>query len=107
MLAVAHRRTVLRRGGCLGSHLELTNLSLGEAAVVIVRALLLLLLLGSGLLLLLGLVQVRGLAVVAREVDAGRGWWDFALCLEETRLQIDDVVAQLVVLGLEGLVQLA
>jgi hypothetical protein len=35
------------------------------------------------------------------------GWWYLALGLEQARLQVDDVVAQLVVLGLEGLVQLA
>ena len=105
MLAIVRRRTVLCRGGCLGGHLELANLPFGEASVVGGALLLGLLWLG----LLRGLVQriVGGLAVGAREVDAGGGGWDLALGLEEARLQVDDVVAQLVVLGLQGLVQLA
>lgn len=41
------------------------------------------------------------------EVDAGRSRRDLALGLEQSRLEVDDVVAQLVVLGLKGLVQLA
>jgi hypothetical protein len=48
----------------------------------------------------LGLAQACGLAMRSIEVNAGGGGWYFALCLEQTRLQIDDVVAQLVVLGL-------
>lgn len=32
---------------------------------------------------------------------------DLALCLEQSRLEVDDVVAQLVVFRLKGLVQLA
>jgi len=46
-------------------------------------------------------------AMRARKVDAGWGRWDLALGLEEAGLEIDDVVAQLVVLVLEGLVELA
>jgi hypothetical protein len=45
--------------------------------------------------------------VRAIEVDAGGGGWDFALSLEKARLQVDDVVAQLVVLRLERFVELA
>lgn len=40
------------------------------------------------------------------EVDAGGGRWNLALGLEQSRLQVDDVVAQLVVFGLQGLIQL-
>jgi len=37
------------------------------------------------------------------EVDIARHRWDFALGLEQAGLQVDDVVAQLIVLGLDGL----
>ena len=36
------------------------------------------------------------------EVDVARGLGEFALGLEEAGLKVDDVVAELVVLGLEG-----
>lgn len=45
--------------------------------------------------------------MIAREVNAGGRRGDFALSLEQSRLEVDDVVAKLVVLGLERLVQLA
>lgn len=41
------------------------------------------------------------------EVDAGGRWGNLAVGLEQTRLEGDDVVAQLVVLCLQCLVQLA
>lgn len=71
-----------------------------------------LLLLGLLLLLLVMLLEVwiQGwyLAVWSvREVDAGRRRWHLALCLEQARLEVDDVVAKLVVLGLQVLVQFA
>ena len=109
---------LLRAGAVLGgsrslrSHLKLANLSLRQAAVAVadgaVVLWLLLLLLGLLLVLLLGVLgHARGLAVRAVEVDAGGCGWDFALGLEEARLQVDDVVAQLVVLRLERLIELA
>jgi hypothetical protein len=55
----------------------------------------------------LRLIQTRGLAVWSVQVYAGGRWWYLALGLEQARLQVDDVVAQLVVFGLESLVQLA
>lgn len=45
--------------------------------------------------------------MLAAKINASGGWGDLALGLKETRLKVDDVVAQLVVLGLEGLVELA
>lgn len=60
-----------------------------------------------GLWLLRCLVQAGGLAVIAREIDAGGSRWNLALGFEESRLKVDDVVAQLVVLGLKCLIQLA
>jgi hypothetical protein len=41
------------------------------------------------------------------QIYAGGRRWNLALGLEQARLQVDYVIAQLVVLGLEGLVQLA
>jgi hypothetical protein len=55
----------------------------------------------------LGLVQTRGFAVWTVQIYTGGRRWYLALGLEQARLQVDYVVAQLVVLGLEGLVQLA
>lgn len=55
----------------------------------------------------MGRVEIGGLAVRTVQVDAGGRRWNLALGLEQTGLQVDDVVAQLVVLSLEGLVQLA
>lgn len=82
---------MLRRGGGLSSHLELANLALRQATVVVGSALLL----GLRLLGLLGLLAkgVRRLWVLTAEIYTGRRWWDFALGLEQSRLQIDDVVA--------------
>jgi len=105
MLAIAQRRTVLCSCGSLCSHLELTDLAFRETAIVVVRVLLLLLL-GFGRLLLGGLVQIGGFAM-AREIDASRSRGNLALGLKEPRLQVDDVVAQLVVFGLQRLVKLA
>lgn len=45
-------------------------------------------------------LDARGLAVWAVQVNASWGRWDLALGLEEARLQVDDVVAELVVLRL-------
>jgi hypothetical protein len=110
---MAYGRTVLGGSGSLCGHLQFANLSLGQSSIVVV-AVWTLLRLGLLLWLLLELwrlwlrlVQTRGLTVWPVEVYAGGGWWYLALGLEQARLQIDDVVAQLVVLGLEGLVQLA
>jgi hypothetical protein len=55
----------------------------------------------------LGLVQTRGFAVWTVQIYAGGRRWNLALGLEQARLQVDYVIAQLVILGLEGLVQLA
>lgn len=41
-----------------------------------------------------------------REVDVGWGLGEFPLRFDEAGLQVDDVVAELVVLGLDGLVVL-
>jgi hypothetical protein len=55
----------------------------------------------------LGLVEVGGLAMGSVQVNTSGSRWDLALSLEQAGLQVDDVVAQLVVFRLEGLVQLA
>ena len=116
---LASIRSVLRGCRCLSSHLQLAYLSLREPAVVI-RAgarllgllLLGLLLLVLLLLLLLLLLEVRvhagnfGVWSV-RQVNACWRRWHLALCLEQARLEVDDVVAQLVVLGLQVLIKLA
>jgi hypothetical protein len=57
-------------------------------------------------LLGLRLAQTCGFGVWAVEVDTCWRRWYLALGLEQTRLEIDDVVAQLVVLRLERLVEL-
>lgn len=97
---------MLRSSSGLRSHLELANLALRQAAIVAVGSALLLRL---RVLRLLGLLAkgVRRLWVLTAEIYTGRSWWDLALCLEQSRLQVDDVVAELVVLGLQGLVELA
>lgn len=107
MLAVAQRRAaVLRSRSGLRGHLELANLAIRKTTVV-VRALL-------RLSLLVGLWRGRRLAhgriggfAVAREVYACWSRGHLALGLEETRLEVDDVVAELVVLRLQRLVQFA
>lgn len=48
----------------------------------------------------LGLGQACGLTMRPIEVNSGGGRWYLTLCFEQTRLQIDDVVAKLVILGL-------
>ena len=112
MLAVVRRRTMLRRSGCLRSHLKLANLTCGKATIVAVAralllGLLLLLLLWRLGLLLLRLVETGRFGVRAREVDADGGGRDLALDLDQTRLKVDDVVSELVVLRLQRLVELA
>lgn len=52
-------------------------------------------------------VHVGLLGVRSVEIYTGRGRGDLALGLKESGLEVDDVVAQLVVLGLERLVELA
>ena len=47
------------------------------------------------------------LLVWSVEIYTGRRRWYLALCLKQSRLQIDDIVAQLVVLGLKSLVEFA
>lgn len=104
MLAVAQRwSTVLCSSGGLRGHLELADLTIRETTVVI-RALL-------GLGLLVGLRRGRRLAhgriggfAVAREVYPCGCGGNFALSLEKTRLEVDDVIAELVVLRLQRLV---
>ena len=95
---------------CLRRHLQLANLALRKPAVVIAGGLLLLLLWLLGLLgrlwWLRCLVHVW-LLVWSVEVYTGRRRWYLALCLKQSRLQIDDIVAQLVVLGLKSLVEFA
>ena len=116
---LASIRAVLRGCRCLSSHLQLAYLSLREPAVVI-RAgarLLGLLLLGLLLLVLLLLLLLLVLEVrvhagnfgvwSVRQVNACWRRWHLALCLEQARLEVDDVVAQLVVLGLQVLIKLA
>ena len=94
MLSVIDRRTVLGCCSCLRGHLKFADLPFRETAVVVVRTLLLLLLLLRLLRLRLGcLVQAGGFAVVAREVDASGGRGNLALGFEQSRLQVDDVVA--------------
>jgi hypothetical protein len=63
---------------------------------------------------LVGLRLHRGLAhggvgsfAVAREIDARGRWWYLALGLEKSGLEVDDVVTELIVLGLERLVKFA
>jgi hypothetical protein len=61
-----------------------------------------------GLRLHRGLAHVGiGSFAVAREIDAGGRWRYLALGLEESGLEIDDVVTELIVLRLERLVKLA
>lgn len=105
MLAVAQLGpTMLGRSSCLSGHLQLADLPVRETTVVgVLLRLLLRIGLGRGRL---GHVRIGGFAG-AREVDACRGGRDLALGLEEARLEVDDVVAELVVLCLQRLVQLA
>jgi hypothetical protein len=88
---------MLRRRRRLGSHLELANLALGKAAIVVIaRTLLLRFRLRELLLLgLVCLVTQRGpwFGVLAAEVDTGGCWWNFALVFKKTGLKIDDVIA--------------
>lgn len=112
MLAVANIRPVLGRCSSLCSHLQLANLSLGQPSIaVIVWTLLWLWLLFWLLLMLWRLrwlrLEVCRLTMGAVQVNASGRRGYLALGLEQSRLQVDDVVAQLVVLGLEGLVELA
>lgn len=107
---------MLRGGGSLSGHLKLSNLSFRQTTIVVVvviragigiRVGALLLRLGFGLLRrrYYGYVYgAGGLGVLATEVNTGGCWGDFALGFEEARLEVDDVVAQLVVFGLEGFV---
>lgn len=102
---------MLRGCSCLRRHLKLANLTLRKASVVAARAALLRLW-WLGLLMKLrrlgrDMVQTCRLSVRSIEVDASGRGWDFALGLEQSRLKVDDVVAQLVVFGLQGLVQIA
>ena len=99
----------------MSRHLQFANLALRQASIGVVRVVVLrvgLLLLGL-LGLLCGLrglwlgVHVGLLGVGSVEVYAGRGRRYLALRLEQSRLQVDDVVAQLVVFRLQRLVQLA
>ena len=90
---------------CLGCHLELADLPIRKTAIVIGVLLRLLLRVGLGRRRLGH--GLAGCFARAREVDACRGGWDLALGLEEARLEVDDVVAELVVLRLQRLVQLA
>lgn len=99
--------------GCrcrLRRHLQLANLALRKPAVVIAGGLLLLLLWLLGLLgrlwWLRCLVHVW-LLVWSVEIYTGRCRWYLALGLKQSRLQVDDIVAQLVVLGLKSLVEFA
>jgi hypothetical protein len=59
----------------------------------------------AGLLLLLAgaLLLVGAAGVGVGEVHVGRGLWVVALRLDQARLQVDDVLAKGVVLGLDGL----
>jgi hypothetical protein len=103
-------RCAVLSGRCsLRRHLQLANLALRKASVVIVRALLLLLrLLGLlGRLWRLRLLVHVGWLVGPIEIYTSRRRWYLALSFEQSRLEVDDVVAQLIVLGLEGFVQLA
>ena len=98
--------------GCscsLRSHLQFANLALRKAAGVVVWALLWVLWfwLLRRLWCLWWLVHVCLVTERSVEVYTGRRRWYLALCLEQPRLQVDDVVAQLVVFRLEGLVELA
>lgn len=47
------------------------------------------------------------LLVWSVEIYTGRRRWYLALGLKQSRLQVDDIVAQLVVLGLKSLVEFA
>jgi hypothetical protein len=101
--AVLGRRCSLRR------HLQLANLALRQSPIVIARGLLLLLRLFGllGRLWWLGLLVHVWLFVRAIEIYTGGRRWYLALGFEESGLQVDDVIAQLVVLCLERLVKLA
>jgi hypothetical protein len=112
VFAVTYRWAVLSSSGSLCGHLQLANLSFGQPSIAVAVWTLLRLGLLLGLLLelwrlWLGMAQTRGFTMWSVQIDAGGGRWDLALSLEQTRLQVDDVVAQLVVLGLERLVQFA
>lgn len=108
MLTVAQGWTTMLRGsGCLSSHLELTNLPIRKTTIVViavVRVILRLRLL-VGLGLRGSLVHGRvGRFAVAREINSCWCGRYLALCLEQAGLKVDDVVAKLVVLGLQRLV---
>ena len=96
---LVRRCSVLCGCGSLRCHLQLANLSLRQATVacILVRLRMRLRLVRLRLLELrwwcLWLIQSRRLAVRSVEVNAGRRWGDFTLCLEQARLEIDDVVA--------------
>jgi hypothetical protein len=94
---------------CPRGHLKIANLAVRESAIGIRVPLLRLLLLR--LLVVLRWLRFRvghagRIAVLLAQVNSGGRRRDLALILEEARLEVDDIVAELVVLCLKRLKQL-
>jgi len=102
-------RAALSGCRCPRCHLEIPNLAVRESAIRVRAPLLRRLLLR--LLVVLQWLRFRvghagRFAVLLAQVNASRRRRDFALILEEARLEVDDVVAELEVLVLKRLEQL-